>query len=270
MKLERLLVPTDFTETSLSAFQDAVLLATQSQVELFHLHIVDSQDAVDKARIQLEMLSNRALVDHKVRVINLVRIGEFMKSIGDVACEIEADLILMGTHGIKGMQWVTGSNAMRILAHSKAPILIRQESKEKLVQHIVVPLDSKLETRQKLDMAIKLAIVYKARIHLLVERELETLSIERMNKLIKQVSTYISDHRVEYTLNYEDQTITTSRLLDFAYRVGADLITIINYLEEVYAELFGMTREQELISNKYNIPVLCVNAKNTAEIITAY
>ena len=242
----------------------------QSQVELFHLHIVANQDEVDKARIDLEILSNRALVDHKVRVTNLVRIGEFMMSIGDVACEIDADLIIMGTHGIKGKQWLTGSNAMRIIAHSKVPILISQDTKEKLVQHIVVPLDTKSETRQKLDMAIKLAVAYKARIHLLVERDLETLSIDKMNKLIKQVSTYISDHKVEYTLNYEDHTITNSRLLDFSYRVGADLITIINYQEAVYTELFGLTREQDLITNKYNIPVLCVNAQQKSNIITAY
>ncbi len=117
MKLERLLVPTDFTETSLSAFYDAVLLATQSQVELFHLHIVDSQDEVDKARIDLETLSNKALVDYKVRVTNLVRIGEFMMSIGDVACEIEAYLLLRPRHGVEGRYCIRGTNARVYLTH---------------------------------------------------------------------------------------------------------------------------------------------------------
>jgi len=270
MRLERLLVPTDFSEISIAAFNDAVILATNTHLELYHLHIVDKQEQVDKARVELEMISKRVLADHKVRVKNLVRIGEFMKSIGDVACEIDADLVIMGTHGLKGMQWFTGSNAMRILANCKVPILISQQSKDKLVELIVVPLDSRLETRQKLDVSIKLARAYQARIHLLIKRDKDSLPTDKVNKMIMQVADYISDHKVKYTLDFIENSITPNRLLDFAHKAGADLITIINYQEEVYTELFGVSREQELISNKYHIPVLCVNAKKTTEIITAY
>jgi len=270
MRLERLLVPTDFSEISLAAFNDAVILATHSELNLYHLHIVDNQKQVHKARIELEVISNKILAEHNVKVKNLVRIGEFMKSIGDVACEIDADLVIMGTHGLKGMQWFTGSNAMRILANCKAPILISQKSRNKLVELIVVPLDSRLETRQKLDVSIKLARAYQARIHLLIKRDKDSLPTDKVNKMIKQVADYISDHKVKYSLDYIENSITPNRLLDFAYKAGADLITIINYQEEVYTELFGVSREQELISNKYHIPVLCVNAKKTTEIITTY
>lgn len=270
MRLKRILVPTDFSPISLSAFDDAVKLALQTDLELYHLHVVDSQDQVDTARKKMQRISTEVKEEHGVKVNNLVRVGEFMKSIGDLTYEIDADLVIMGTHGIKGMQWLTGSNALKILSKSRAPILISQKSRNKEIQHIVVPLDYRVETRQKLDMAIKIAAAYKARIHLLVQRESDSLLVDKMNKMIKQVTTYIVDHKVEYTLNYEDKEISSNRLLDFAHRVGADLIAIINYQEEVYTELFGVSREQGLITNKYNIPVLCVNARQTSNIITAY
>jgi len=270
MRLKSLLVPSDFSKISLAALNDAVVLATHSKLDLYHLHVVDNQKQVDKARTELKIISNKILAEHNVEVKNLVRIGEFMKSIGDVACEIEADLVIMGTHGLKGMQWFTGSNAMRILANCKAPILISQQSRDSLVQLIVVPLDSRLETRQKLDVSIKLAAAYQARIHLLIKRDKDSLPTDKVNRMIKQVADYISDHNVKYSLDYTENSITPNVLLDFAYKVGADLITIINYQEEVYTELFGVSREQELISNKYHIPVLCVNAKKTTEIITTY
>ena len=270
MRLKRILVPTDFSPISLSAFDDAVKLALQADIELYHLHVVDSQKLVERGRMQLQAISDKVHEEHKLKVKNLVRVGEFMKSIGDLTYEIDADLVIMGTHGLKGMQWLTGSNAMKILSKSRAPILISQKSSNKALQHIVVPLDYRVETRQKLDMAIKIAAAYKARIHLLVQRELDSLLVEKMNKMIKQVTAYILDHKVEYTLNYEDKAISSNRLLDFAHRVGADLIAIINYQEEVYTELFGVSREQGLITNKYNIPVLCVNAKQTSNIVTSY
>lgn len=270
MRLERILVPTDFTPISLSALDDAVKLATQTDLELYHLHVVDSNKEVDKARAKLQRISDKIQKEHDVKICNLVRVGEFMKSISDLTYEIDADLVVMGTHGIKGLQWITGSNALKILSKSRAPILISQKSREKEMQQIVVPLDYRVETRQKLDMAIKIASAYNARLHLLVQRESDALLVEKMNRMIKQVTTYIVDHNVEYTLNYEENEISSNRLLDFADRVGADLIAIINYQEEVYTELFGKSREQELITNKYNIPVLCVNAKQTSKIITAY
>jgi nucleotide-binding universal stress UspA family protein len=270
MRLERILVPTDFSEISLAAFQDAVQLTKHTQIELYHLHMVDSHDQVDRAKLKLDFMAEEVLKEHKTHVKNIVRVGDFMTSIGDVVCEINTDLVIMATHGMAGLQWITGSNAMRILGSSRAPILISQGAKSNRVKHIVVPLDFRSESRQKLDIAIKIASTYNASIHLLVQREEDSLLVDKMNKMLKQVLSYLSNHKVEYTLNYEDNTINSARLLDFAHKVKADLITIMNYHEGVYTEMFGRSREQEIITNKYKIPVLCVNAKQMSNIITAY
>jgi len=270
MRLERLLVPTDFSEISLAAFHDAVHLTKNTQIELYHLHVVDSHDRVDRAKLKLDSMAKNVLMDNKVRVKNLVRVGDFMTSIGDVVCEIDADLVIMATHGMEGLQWVTGSNAMRILGSSRAPILISQGTQTNNVKHIVLPLDFHSESRQKLDIAIKVATAYNASIHLLVQREENSLLVDKMNNRLKQVASYLSSHKVEYTINYEDHEINSDRLLDFAHKVEADLITIVNYHEGLYTEMFGLSREQELITNKYKIPVLCVNAKQMSNIITAY
>jgi nucleotide-binding universal stress UspA family protein len=57
MRLERILVPTDFSEISLAAFQDAVQLIKHTQIELYHLHVVDSHDQVNRAKLKLDLMA---------------------------------------------------------------------------------------------------------------------------------------------------------------------------------------------------------------------
>lgn len=270
MKIRRLLVPTDFTKVSLSTLQNAASLAERASAQLCQLHIVESQSKVPKARRQLEAISKSLVQDFDVEILNIIRIGDFMESIGNVACEIDADLILMGTHGIQGMQWITGSNAMKILTNSPVPIIINQSIENILIKNIVVPLEFNLESRQKLDATVKIALVNNARLHLYVKRETDEILVDKMNKMIHQVSSYISNHKLDYTLNYEDDQIDENRLLQFSHRIGADLISIINYQEKEFTALFSISREQSIITNKYKIPVLCVNPKPTSKLIAAY
>lgn len=270
MKIKRLLVPTDFTEVSLSTLQNAASLAERASAKLCQLHIVESQSEVPQARRRLEAVSNSLKQDFKIDIVNIIRIGDFMESIGNVACEIDADLVLMGTHGIKGMQWITGSNAMKILTNSPVPIIINQAIENIQIKSIVVPLDFNLESRQKLDTTVKIALVNKARLHLYVKREKDEILLDKMNKMVHQVSSYISDHKLDYTLSYEDEEIDEDRLLEFSHRIGADLISIVNYQEKEFTALFSISREQHIITNKYKIPVLCVNPKPTSDLILAY
>ena len=59
-------------------------------------------------------------------------------TIGEVATEIDANLVIMGTHGIRGMQKLTGSWALKVIVGSKAPFLVVQGPPESDQLHDIV------------------------------------------------------------------------------------------------------------------------------------
>ena len=53
--------------------------------------------------------------------------GEIFTTIADVAEELNASLIFLGTHGKVGMQKLTGSWALKVIIKSKVPFIVVQD-----------------------------------------------------------------------------------------------------------------------------------------------
>ena len=79
----------------------------------------------------------------------------------------------MGTHGIKGMQALTGSKALKVITNAKSPFLVVQKKKWNPdgFPNIVVPIDSTAETKQKLHWAVFLARTFNSKLHITVKYE---------------------------------------------------------------------------------------------------
>jgi hypothetical protein len=74
----------------------------------------------------------------------MIRIGNFINEIGNAASEVGAQLIIMGTHGPRGLiQSIRGGDAMKVITHSEKPFIVVQEKgiKETGYDNIVVPMD---------------------------------------------------------------------------------------------------------------------------------
>ena len=55
-----------------------------------------------------------------------MRIGNLFDDIDDVSVEMDANLVMMGTHGLKGMQFITGGRALKIVRECSVPFIISQ------------------------------------------------------------------------------------------------------------------------------------------------
>ncbi len=119
----RLLIPWDFTPVAENALKYAVKigsLATASQVEL--IHVVEAGGLFAKGRLseketteKLKIDYNRIKEQYGIEVKTAVMEGNIFHTISDYAAEVNADLVIMGTHGIKGVQKLTGSWALLAL-----------------------------------------------------------------------------------------------------------------------------------------------------------
>ena len=79
-----------------------------------------------------------------------------------------------------------------------------------------------------------------------------------VNNYVKMVERYLEKAEVTFVTEYVDVTGTvTSTTLEYANRVGADMIAIMTEQESTLTSLFMGTHAQQMI-NESKIPVLTV------------
>ena len=140
----RVLLPVDFSASSLRACEVAVFFARQFDAEIDLVHVVESplleitpyhfavpdsvwDDLRERAREQLEA-QRQKIAAEGVRVEAHLRHGVPDQAICDVAEQSSADLIVMGTHGRTGLAHVLlGSVAERTLRRASCPVLTVKE-----------------------------------------------------------------------------------------------------------------------------------------------
>jgi nucleotide-binding universal stress UspA family protein len=138
---KRIMVATDFTEASTPAFQEAIELAQKNGSELLIGHAyqppnMSMADAVAPGvyeewdrnlRTQIEEKLQGLVDDAKkagVLAKPLVLTGAPYEAIVDAAKENKADLVVMGTHGRKGVsRFFLGSVASRVISTAPCPVM---------------------------------------------------------------------------------------------------------------------------------------------------
>jgi universal stress protein A len=134
----KVLCPIDFSEHSLTALDVALKVVQQNDAALYLLNVapmpagaagfqpvpLDPYPYVEKdRREQLEKLAQER-IPATVRYEMLVTSGDPAERVLETARGLDADLIVMGTHGRKGLgHLVLGSVAERVVRESPIPVL---------------------------------------------------------------------------------------------------------------------------------------------------
>lgn len=142
LKIDRILCPVDFSETSQKAYDYAYSLALHYEAKLYVLNVIDVSTSalpyynyrglvVDSLYEELDKSAAeqlQAMVNDPARkgveTVTAVLRGFVPDSILSFAGERKAALIVMGTHGRRGLSRVMmGSVAERVLRHASCPVL---------------------------------------------------------------------------------------------------------------------------------------------------
>lgn len=136
------LVPVDFSESSIAALRQAVAIARQHQAELIVLHVVELPKAVPYVVGMVESLAavhERAVqaLDQLLDSIDLpqpsaqrvVLTGRPDEQIAAQARKLDADIIVMGMLGASGLRrLLLGSTTERVLRDAPCPVLAHRGS----------------------------------------------------------------------------------------------------------------------------------------------
>lgn len=140
---KNILVPTDFSVYSDHALKEAVDIAIQNKSKIHLLHVVDEivQCAVDycldvslveqaekqSMKFAEEKLRKEAAAlaaSGKVEIVFDIRKGDTVKVILEEQEKRGIDLIVIASHGSKGLLHRIGSVSERVLRDSKTPVML--------------------------------------------------------------------------------------------------------------------------------------------------
>lgn len=264
-----ILVPTDFTDVSDNAINHAIAVAKTVNGEITLVHIVPKKSFVDEGKTKLNLWLERINENNSGVTINpMVRVGTIFEDIGDVAEEIGAELIVMGSHGVRGMQFISGSRALKVITSSSTPFIVVQKRaiKESGYDDIVVPLDLSKETKQKLDIVAQMAEYFKSRVHLIIPKETDEFLKNQLERNLTYAARFFEDHCLECTttISSSGSNRFDEGIMEHAAKVNADMIAIMNLPGSSLASILGISYVQKILTNQAEIPVLIVNPVETS------
>jgi len=139
--IQSILVPLDFSPSSLKALDYAVAFARRFQARLTLMHVVEPVATPDfaaafplgigndrlmrAAKEKLAGLVKKARIPARSIEKILVRLGRSFHEIADAARTRKVDLIIISTHGYTGLKHaLLGSTTERVVRHAPCPVLV--------------------------------------------------------------------------------------------------------------------------------------------------
>lgn len=272
--MKKIIVPIDFSKYSEYALEAAAILAKRNHAEIFALHMLEMSDAIltasndgPKPKILFflklaqqkfdEFLDKDYLKD--IKVTRVVKHSKVFSEVSDVAEEHNADLIVMGSHGVSGFTEVfVGSNTEKVVRHSKLPVLvIKQRPSQLTFENVIFPSDF---TEKSVDVYKRVlhTLGEHSNVHLLYvnvpgESFKSTAEMEQnvANFLMKAEGHVDNLNKVHYVSDYSIQ----QGIMNFSNLFGADLIVMPTHGRKGLAHFFEGSISEDL-ANRANLPVM--------------
>jgi nucleotide-binding universal stress UspA family protein len=264
------LVPTDFSDICRNAINHGVKLARNGGFKVCILHVItgETRSLLKKMQVGAEYIDwklneYRKYYEKKygVTVETMAVEGNIFTTINEVARQIGAGVMILGTHGKRGMQQVFGSYALRVVLDSPIPVIVVQKiTYRERYRNIVLPVSSMDESLLALKLAKVISGLLDVKFHILPLPEKEAGLKNLLPAITSRVTGIFEEGKMP------DIVVTPYKTSNFAAEViaftiaqKADMIMMINRPHAVASGLGLSSWNERLMFNEAQIPVMCIN-----------
>jgi nucleotide-binding universal stress UspA family protein len=281
--IKTILVPVDFSDTSLKGLEYAITMAKLNHADLILLHVTEflvlnpavgeysvppiynqldyDKDILEKTTKRLQQLAETTKRENKINAKAITAIGEIKQKILDAAQLENADIIIMGTHGTNGFrEFITGSNTYRIVSEATCPVLsVRHHSQTPGFKHILLPFTDQPHSREKVNYALKLAEMYNSTLYILgIDMEESPEHLHKIELEAKQLEQIAKKYGITCEVTVESSGMVAENILKHAKQVNADLILVMSGIDRMSISEWVMGPFTKQIINHSNIPILSI------------
>ncbi len=260
--MQTVIVPVDFSDTSLNAARYAVQLLTGHYgVNMVLHHVYDKASQAEEANQKLEQLKTH------LRDSGIVKIETFAEEGSDFITELEklarhrhADLIIMGITGRSAMgQTFIGSNTLKMVEQKICPVLIiPAEATYQDIKNVLLTSDFKNVQSNTPTVPIKKVLkTFHPNLHIMnVDSEHYVALTEEYQAEKAKLKELFNDFITEfYFLGLQD---VDEAINQFAQDKEVDFIIIIHKERSLFSKLFIKSHTKRLIYHS-SIPVLALH-----------
>lgn len=281
-----IVIPVDFSETSLLAIRHAAFMAQYNKAKLCMLHVINvnfgalelfvpvidaelMQSIEKKAQQRLNELANELANEFQIEVTTELRSGSASKHIVEYAKSINADIMVMGTHGYSPFEeLIIGSTALKVLVKSHCPVIaMRKHETHKGYSNILMPIDLSPHTAQKARYTLELAKTYGAGVHILgLLHEDEHSKLPVLKTLIYEIEEMAKHLHVHtHTFINTDVKNRAVSTVTYAKENNVDLICIMTDQDAELSGFFLGPYTQQIIHHS-QVPVLALKPKTFSSV----
>lgn len=256
-----ILVPTDFTQVADFALQHAVRVSYVVHETVTLLHIVDNPDLIVEAQEKIEKIAQETNTKYNFLPETIVRYGDILVDIAKVADEINASMVIMGSHRIKEVSTLSESIALKVIMSSKVPFITIQEPPiNKRYDEIVFPIDFTAENTEKHNWISYFCDYYVSRFHLIKPNITDPMLLAKVDMNMASARRYLDEKGARYYVyTVMGKKPYPEEVLEMAANIRADLIVIMTTKVSDKSTYVFDPHEQYIISNASYIPVMSIN-----------
>jgi nucleotide-binding universal stress UspA family protein len=260
--MKKILVPTDFSKTSLTALDVAFDIAKKSGASIFLLNVVE-EAGKDSTRITgewqkadweeklfiyklLERAENqltKVVQDAKydaVKMIGELRLGNPFHGMNSIIAEQKVDLVVMGTRGVTNLEtMLIGTNTERVVRNSSCPILTVHKKPastdfKNIVYATAMSKDEEIFSR----IVKKTQGYYDSTIHLV---RVNTPGDFQRDKIVKDYMFKFAKslQLKNYTINVYNDLTEEEGIQYFADSIDADMIAMATHGRTGFAHVLA-------------------------------
>lgn len=265
MNSKKIFVPFDFTATSEQSAKQAVSVARKagSSITLFHVITDESKDKADQSVIaeKLKENANRMMADG-ITFDCQVAAGSIFDEIPKAANSIGNQLMVIGTHGIKGLkQKLLGADMLKLIRKVNIPCLVVQSDCVcRNYSPIIFPVGGHEGFESLVEATGMMARLFGSEVHVYSVNRKGDEGSKKLKENTAFALKYFDDHHIPCKRVQEEATVFSvgyaKQTLQYANSVNAGLIAMMSIKTEEYY-YFAQADKEALINNEFKIPVLC-------------
>lgn len=248
--MNTVIVPVDFSETSLNAARYATRLLTGHYgVTMILHHVYDKASQASESLAKLEKLKEELMTLGIVKITLLAEEGsDFITELEKLARHQQADMIIMGITGRSAIgQSLIGSNTLKMVEKKVCPVLIiPPEAEYKEIKNVLLTSDFKNVTASTPSVPIKKVLkAFHPNLHIInVDSEHYVALTEEYQVERGKLKEMFADFNPEfYFLGLYDVDDAISQ---FAKDKNVDFIIVIHKEHSLFSKLFVKSHTKKL------------------------
>ncbi|GGX11079.1 universal stress protein [Aquimarina muelleri] len=268
--MKNIIIPVDFSKQSEFALKAGAILAKKHDAVLYILHMLELSDSIishSETDNKNEMLFMLALAKKKfapflgkeylegVKVKTMIKHHKVYKEVDLVAKEVDADLIIMGSHGLTAQDGIfAGSNAEKMVRNSKTPVLIiKSEPKEFELKNVVIATDLNPQNTSVFSQKVAIFSALGSTIHP-VYVNLPNNNFTSSKEFKEKVRVFAAaggSNKVKFIAGYTVE----DGLIQYAEETNADLIAVSTHARKGLNHFLKGSISEDL-ANHAKLPVM--------------